>query len=134
MPRNKHIAQRVPQGLSATEPANETDVDQDNSEQTMTQGLWTQGPPREIARVCFERLVRELAQNYEKDDNPWCFQKDVFPLLQSASEAFFVQLFKGAQEAADQHGRDMIRVQDLQSAYASAVVAAVDTIPPGMSQ
>lgn len=134
MPRNKHLAQQVSGGLSASKPADELNCVPAVTCPAVAVMANIACGRTEIARLCFERLVRELAQEIPSaDDQDWWFQREALTLLQTASEAFLVQLFKGAHSVAEQEGRAMITLQDLQRAHPSAVAAAVSTTPADLA-
>jgi len=50
-----------------------------------------------IRKTPFERLVREVAQNFKTDLR---FQEDAFAAIQDATEAYLVELFKDTQLVA----------------------------------
>lgn len=64
-----------------------------------------------MAKSPFERVVREVAQNFKTDLR---FSEDAILLLQYATEEFLVDLFKNAQRAAVSAGRVSVQVRDLQ--------------------
>jgi histone H3 len=66
-----------------------------------------------IARLPFERLVREIAQDYKTDLR---FTADAFSALQEASEAYVVELMENTNLETIHRGHDTIEPRDIQIA------------------
>ena len=66
-----------------------------------------------IQRAPFERLVREVAQDYKTDCR---FQKDAIDALQEATEAFVTELMQSTMDVTANGGRQGIRVGDMRTA------------------
>ena len=66
-----------------------------------------------IRKKPFQRLVREIAQDFKADVR---FQSDAILALQEASEAYLVQLFEDTNLCAIHAGRVTIKPEDMQLA------------------
>ena len=72
-----------------------------------------------IPKKRFARLVREIAQDYGND---FRFQKDAILALQEASEAYIIEVFKGANTQSIHAGRVGVNVSDWKLAMDSESV------------
>ena len=68
-----------------------------------------------ISKLPFQRLVKEIGQNYKQDLR---FQSSAIMFLQEASEAYLVGLFEDMNLCAIHAGRVTVKPKDLQLARA----------------